>query len=179
MTEFGFPKAFPTLETARLILREINHDDASGIFKNFSDPDVSSWFLEQSFTEMEQATQIIDEFNRDFAQETGLTWAITLKGNSACVGTCGYGEIGSSGLGEIGFDLAKELWGKGIMSEALVTAIDYGFAILNLIKVEAHTYSSNSRAIRLLDKLGFQLDNVSEDSHHFSLSREDWQRSKH
>ncbi len=68
------------------------------------------------------------------------------------------------------------------MTEGLTAIIDYGFEALNRLKVEAHTNSNNTRAIRLLEKLGFQLDNVSEDSHYmgaetlFSLSKEDWDR---
>jgi ribosomal-protein-alanine N-acetyltransferase len=174
VTKPGFPETFPRIETTRLILREIAQDDASGIFKNFSDPDVAKWFFEQPLTEMDQVTQIIDEFNREFVQGKGLTWAIILKESGTCIGTCGYGEVESGDRGEIGFDLAKEQWGKGLMTEGITAIIDYGFEALNLLKVEAHTYSNNTRAIRLLEKLGFQLDNVSEDSHCFSLSKEDW-----
>jgi ribosomal-protein-alanine N-acetyltransferase len=174
MIKSGFPETFPRIETPRLILREIAHDDANGIFKNFSDADVAQWFFEQPYTEMEQVTQIIDEFSRDFRQGKGLTWAIILKENATCIGTCGYGDVESGGRGEIGFDLAKEHWGKGLMTEALTAIIDYGFEALNLFRVEAHTYSSNTRAIRLLEKLGFQVDKVSEDSHYFCLSRDAW-----
>jgi ribosomal-protein-alanine N-acetyltransferase len=174
MTKSGFPETFPRIETTRLILREITQDDAIGIFKNFSDPDIAKWFFEQPFTEMKQVTEIIDEFNRDFSQRKGLTWAMTLKETGTCVGTCGYGDVGIGDRGEIGFDLAKEQWGKGLMAEGLAAIIDYGFEALNLSKVEAHTYSNNMRSIRLLEKLGFQLDKVSEDSSYFSLSREAW-----
>lgn len=174
MNKPGFPETFPRIETARLILREIAQDDASGIFKNFSDPEVSKWFFEQPLSEMDQVTQIIYEFNREFVQGKGLTWAIILKETGTCIGTCGYGDVGSGDRGEIGFDLATGLWGKGLMTEGLTAIIDYGFEVLNLLRVEAHTYSHNTRAIRLLEKLGFQLDNVSEDSHYYSLSKEDW-----
>jgi len=174
MTIAAFPETFPTIETTRLILREITQDDASAIFRNFSDPDVAKWFLEQPLTKMDQVTQIIDAFNREFVQGKGLTWAVVLKEDDTCVGTCGYGDIESGDRGEIGFDLAKERWGRGFMTESLTAIIDYGFETLNLLKVEAHTYSNNTRAIRLLEKLGFQLDSVSEDSHLFSLSKEDW-----
>ncbi len=174
MTKSGFPETFPRIETPRLILREITHDDANGIFKNFSDAEVAKWFFEQPFTDMEQVTQIIDEFNRDFMLGKGLTWATILKENATCIGTCGYSDVEGSGRGEIGFDLAKEQWGKGLMTEALTAIIEYGFEALNLFRVEAHTYSNNTRAIRLLEKLGFQVENVSEDSHYFSLSKEAW-----
>ena len=101
----------------------------------------------------------------------GLTWAVALKGNNKCVGTCGYGDIEIGERGEIGFDLAKEQWGKGLMSEALVPIIAYGFDELGLNKVEAHSYSNNDRAIHLLEKVGFQLDKISEDSHYYSMSQ--------
>lgn len=164
-----FPQAFPRLETDRLILREISQDDRYGIFRNFSDRDVAKWFFEEPYTRIEQADEIIQAFKNEFEQGEGLTWAITLKGSNEFVGTCGYGEVEIGSCGEIGFDLAKEHWGKGLMSEALGAIIDYGFDAFGLGEVEAHTYSTNSRAIRLLTNLGFQLDAVRGDSHYFSL----------
>lgn len=168
-----FPKTFPRLETDRLILREVTQDDRYGIFRNFSDKDVAKWFFEEPYSEIEQADEIIQAFINEFEQGKGLTWAITLKGSNEFVGTCGYGEIEIDTCGEIGFDLAKEHWGKGLMSEALNAIIDYGFDMFGLGKVEAHTYSTNSRAIRLLRNLGFQLEDVGDDSHYFSLFKKD------
>jgi RimJ/RimL family protein N-acetyltransferase len=55
------------------------------------------------------------------------------------------------------------------MSEALSAIINYGFDMLGLVNVEAHTYSTNSRAIRLLRNLGFQLEDIRDDSHYFAL----------
>ena len=173
MSQAKFPQNFPRIVTERLILREISPADTTAIFRNFSDPDVAKWFFEQPHTEMEQTRRFIDQFISEFEQGSGLTWAIELKENSQCIGTCGYGEDDIK-RGEIGFDLAKEYWGKGLMGEALIPIITYGFSALGLSKVEAHTYSNNTRARHLLEKLGFQLENVSEDSHHYSVSKESW-----
>jgi ribosomal-protein-alanine N-acetyltransferase len=164
-----FPKVLPRLETDRLILREIKQEDRYGIFRNFSDVDVAKWFFEEPYSAIEQVDEIIQAFIHEFEQGTGLTWAIALKGSDEFVGTSGYGEVEVGSCGEIGFDLAKEHWGKGLMSEALGAIIDYGFDVLELGKVEAHTYSTNSRAIRLLRNLGFRLEDVRDDSHYFAL----------
>jgi RimJ/RimL family protein N-acetyltransferase len=59
------------------------------------------------------------------------------------------------------------------MGEALSAIIDYGFDRFGLGKVEEHAYSTNSRAIRLLRKLGFQLEDVRDDSHYFALLKKD------
>jgi ribosomal-protein-alanine N-acetyltransferase len=151
MDDMRFPDIFPILETERLILREISHDDSQAIFKNFSDPEVARWFFDQPLTDIEQAEKFIDSFNNEFKNGEGLTWALVIKKEDTCVGTCGYGEIEHGARGEIGFDLAKEQWGKGLMSEALAPIIEYGFDVLGL-------------------SMGFQLDKISEDSHYFFIS---------
>jgi ribosomal-protein-alanine N-acetyltransferase len=174
MTEFIFPSTFPTLETERLTLREITQDDADGIFKNFSDPEVAKWFFEQPLTQMEQALEFIGAFRSEFEQGEGLTWAVVLKGDGLFVGTCGYGSVEVGGRGDMGFDLAKEQWGKGLMTEALTAAINYGFESLGLSKTEAHTDSANARAIGLLKKVGFRLEKVTEEEHYFVVERESW-----
>jgi ribosomal-protein-alanine N-acetyltransferase len=174
MKGFEFPKVFPRLQTDRLLLREITADDRDGVFSNFSDVDVAKWFFDEPYTDIEQVDQIIQAFITEFEQAKGLTWAMVLTHNSKFVGTCGYGEIDLGSRGEIGFDLAKEHWGKGLMSEALGAVLAYGFDVLGLSKVEAHTYSANSRTIRLLTKLGFQVEYVRGDSQYFSLAKPDW-----
>ena len=68
----------------------------------------------------------------------------------------------------LSFDDSAALTGKK------VAIIGYGFTILKLSNVEAHTYSNNVRAKKLLEKLGFRLDIISEDSHYYFISKENW-----
>ena len=171
MTQAIFPKTHPKVETERLVLREISHDDTAAIFRNFSDPDVANWFFEKPHSTMEQTIKVIDHFIHKFKQGEGLTWAITLKEDGQVIGTCGYENIEIGNRGEIGFDLAKAYWGKGFMSESLAAVIDFGFSVLNFSNVEAHTNSNNVRAKRLLEKLGFRLDKVSKGNDHYVLPK--------
>jgi len=172
MTKLDFPKHFPAIETERTILRAISNDDTDAIFRNFSDTEIACWFFEHPLTEIEQARQFIEQFNTEFEQGQGLTWAIALKESNACIGTCGYVYVEIGHQGEIGFDLAKEYWHQGIMTECLKAIIEYGFFTLGLLNIEAHTFSNNERAKHLLEKLGFQLDHISDDSHYFLLPKE-------
>jgi ribosomal-protein-alanine N-acetyltransferase len=169
MSATAFPWTFPHLETKRLILREITPGDREAIFRNFSDPEVTQWFFEEPYTQIEQAEEIIEAFRQEFEQGKGLTWALVLKDNDELVGTCGYAELELGSWGEIGFDLAKDHWRKGLMTEALRAAVEYGFAVLQLDKIELHTYSTNVRAIGLARKLGFALEAVRDDTHYFVL----------
>ena len=167
---------FPRLETERLILRAITPGDRFAIFENYSDPEVATWFFDQSYTQIEQADQIIQEFINKSTEGTGLAWAILLKAGGEFLGTCSYENFEAKQQGEIGFDLAKKHWGHGYMTEAVGAIITYGFAALDLVKIEAHTYSRNFRARRVLERLGFRVDAVREDSHCYTLARTDWMR---
>ena len=164
----------PKLETKRLLLRAILREDRFAIFKNYSDPDVANWFFDQPFTKIEQADQVINTFREKAAQDKGLAWSILIKANGEFIGTCSFEKFRSAQRGEIGFDLAKKHWGHGYMAEALNAIINFGFTILDLVKIEADTYSHNSRARRVLEKLGFKLDAVREDSHYYLLDKSDW-----
>jgi [ribosomal protein S5]-alanine N-acetyltransferase len=161
---------FPSLETDRLLLRELTLEDRFAIFRNYSDPDVTKWFFDEPFTRIEQAEQIICEFMKKAEDGEGLTWGILLKERPELIGTCGYENFMLGARGEIGFDLEKAYWGKGYMTEALEVIITYGFQVLKLSEVCAHTYSHNMRARRVLEMLGFKVEAVDGDSHFYTIS---------
>ena len=125
------------------------------------------------FANIDQAKEFITAFRNEFKNGEGLTWAVALKSRNRCLGTCGYGGLEIGERGEIGFDLAQDQWGQGLMSEALVPIIEYGFQGLGLNKIEAHSYSTNERAIHLLEKVGFQLEKIDEGNRYYVMSRSD------
>ena len=162
---------FPTLETERLILRAITPEDRYSVFENFSDPDVAKWFFETPFSKIEQADQIIRTFIMNADKGIGFTWAILLKDSGKFIGTCSYENYLAQKQGEIGFDLGKKFWGKGYMAEALREIINFGFTVLGLMEIEANTYSHNVNSKRLLEKLGFKLESMTDGSHYYILVR--------
>lgn len=164
----------PSFETERLILRAIARDDRFAIFENYSDPDVANWFFDQPYTQIQQADQLISEFIAKAMEGKSMTWAILLKKSDEFVGTCSYEDFTVKSQGEIGFDLAKKYWGHGYMTEALGVIIPYGFTVLDLIRIEVHTYSHNVRARRMVERLGFSVVSADEDSHCYALNRADW-----
>jgi RimJ/RimL family protein N-acetyltransferase len=57
---------------------------------------------------------------------------------------------------EIGFTLSPEYQGKGFAVEAVCCMLDYAFAQLGLHRVIAITDCRNSRAVTVLERLGFR-----------------------
>ncbi len=68
----------------------------------------------------------------------------------------------------------KDLWGKGIGTEAVKVFIEEIFSKFNIDKIGAFTYSNNYGSIGLLDKVGFKkVDTFVEDgieSEYFEIS---------
>ena len=168
MSGLEFPKEFPQLETERLVLRDLAESDSSALFQNYSDEDIAKNFLDAPLTDMEQAIRFIEAFRAEFRQGEAITWAVSLKGTNEFIGTCSY-MIEANSCAEIGYDLSKAHWGKGLMTEALRAIVKYGFDELGLQRIDADTLSENSRSVKLLERLGFRLEDVREGSHFFSL----------
>lgn len=62
----------------------------------------------------------------------------------------------------IGYWLAEEYWGKGIMTSAVKLVADYAFANLDIIRLQASIFSNNPRSMRVLEKCGFVKEGVSK-----------------
>jgi len=176
---------FPQLETERLVLREIVPSDAEDLFRIFSDEETMEYWSSRPFTSVGQAVRLIESISRQVREGTGIHWAITQRGDDRLIGKCGYNEWRKAHRrGDISYIVARELWGRGVVSEAIRAVIDYGFDHMNLHSVEAGVTPGNDGSTRMLEKLGFCLEghlresflveDVFVDSLIYSLLRKDW-----
>ncbi|NJP22148.1 MAG: GNAT family N-acetyltransferase, partial [Hydrococcus sp. CRU_1_1] len=114
---------FPQLETENLILRETQTSDISAILEILTDEDVLKYHNVEIATNIKQIEFLIKSRADCFKNQQGIRWGIAKKENDVIIGSCGY-SIRNRFRAEIGYDLAKAHWQKGIMSEALKAAID-------------------------------------------------------
>lgn len=56
---------------------------------------------------------------------------------------------------EIGYWIAEEFWGNGIVPEAVKLMINYGFKTFDITRIYASTYDINLKSQRVLEKSGF------------------------
>ena len=177
---------FPSLETDRLILREIVPTDAEDLFRIFSDIEVMQYWSCRPYTSVAQAHRLIEEMAEARHLGVSLQWAITLRGDERLIGKCGYNEWRKQHRrGDLSYIVAREHWGRRIVSEALHAVLDYGFGHLNLHSVEAGVTPGNEASTRMLERLGFRLeghlresfwaDGMFVDSLIYSLLRRDWE----
>ena len=59
---------------------------------------------------------------------------------------------------ELGYWLARQYWGKGIMTKAVSRMVDFGFSNLNIDRIFARTFGRNIPSRKVLEKAGFILE---------------------
>jgi ribosomal-protein-alanine N-acetyltransferase len=68
---------------------------------------------------------------------------------------------GPPGTAYVGYWLAQDATGRGIMTEALALALDVAFDDMGLRRVEANIQPTNAASLRLVDRLGFRREGYS------------------
>lgn len=147
---------FQPLETSRLRLRAFHLDDAASLFAMRSDPRVMRHLARPMAATIADAETLIASIQDDFAQERGITWAITLPDDDQLIGTIGYYRLKKEHrCGEIGYLLHPDHQGQGLMGEALEAVVANGFSVIGLHRIEADTDPRNEASNRLLERHGF------------------------
>lgn len=148
---------FPNLETERLQLRRVTANDAQEIFAMRSDPEMMKYIPRPLVTNPEEALAHIRMINEKIDNNEGINWSICLKNSSKLIGIIGHYRIKpESYRAEIGYMLLPDFQGKGYISEAIATAVAYGFDVMKLHSIEAIIDPENIASAKVLEKNGFK-----------------------
>lgn len=149
---------YKTIETERLLLKNIDNDDREFIFSQFTDDDINQYLFDaEPLKDIHEADEIIN-FYLTPEPRPQHRWILVRKADGLKMGTCGFHCLSTEDSRvEIGYDLKKEFWGNGYMYEALSGIIDFAKKSLDIKEINACIYIDNDKSIRLAEKLGFVL----------------------
>lgn len=148
---------FPTLETKRLLLRELCKDDLNEILFLRSDENILRFIGKEPAKDLNEAEDFLIRITKGINENESILWGITFKNNpEKIIGTICYWNIGKQNYrAEIGYALSPESWRKGIMKEAIEKVLDYGFNEMKLHSVEARINVHNLPSASILEATGF------------------------
>jgi [ribosomal protein S5]-alanine N-acetyltransferase len=147
---------FPVLETKRCLLREVTNDDADAIFHILSSADVSRYLGRHPLTRMDEVMLRVDTYRKTFEEKTGIAWMIIDRTSGQLIGTCVLWKLDTTHhRAELGYILAPEYWGQGIVPEVSSALLSFGFNQIGLHSIEAQIDPANNGSRRVLEKLGF------------------------
>lgn len=145
------------LETQRLTLREMTLHDVDDLLAVLCDPEVMQ-FYPQAFDRQMTQTWIERNVQR-YAQHGFGLWAVILKESGNLIGDCGLvvQEIDGVEEVEIGYHIRRDLWGRGLATEAAQACRDYGFSQLGFDKLISLINPPNIASRRVAEKNGMRL----------------------
>jgi len=148
---------FPTLDTDRLLLREIVAEDAPALFTILSNAEAMCWLGTDPLSDLKQAARMVETFSGwRKMPNPGTRWGIQRKGANELIGSCGLFKWNRDWKNcVIGFELAQPARGVGYMREAASAMLAWGFENMELHRVQAQVHPENAASITLLRALGF------------------------
>lgn len=147
------------MKTERLLLRKMEVADSNQLFHIWSDPLVTQFMNIESFTTENQATEIIQMFDQLHRDHKAIRYSIIELETNELIGSCGFNFVDYDNVkAEVAYDISRNFWRRGFATEAVKTLLHYGFFEMQLNRIEAKVDPSNASSIRLLEKLGFQLE---------------------
>jgi [ribosomal protein S5]-alanine N-acetyltransferase len=168
MIDFNF-NPFPTIETARLLLRRITEADINEMFYLRSNEQVMLYLDKAPAKDLNEAMLHFLDVNKDIEANKSITWAICLKGENKMIGYIGIWRILTNHhRGEIGYVLHPDCWNKGFMSEAISAIITYAFEAMRLHSLEAIINPKNNVSAKVLEKQGFAKEGHFRENYFFN-----------
>ena len=147
------------LETARLILRHFHAFDDKALEHVFGDAEVmrfGSGVQSQSWVR-----DWLRECQENYVKLGFGPWAVVSKTQHQVIGYCGlfhFPDIDGQSEIEIGYRLARSVWGQGYATEAVVAVRDYSFNVLCLPRLVALIDPQNVASIRVAKKTGMRYE---------------------
>lgn len=99
-----------------------------------------------------------DFIKKVMVYEPTQVFAIEVKGTAAgAIGVFPQTDIHIKNM-ELGYWLAEQYWGKGIITQAIKQMVDYGFNTFDVNRIFAKPFGTNISSQRVLEKTGFKLE---------------------
>ncbi len=147
---------FPILQSNRLRLRAVTVEDTNEVIALRGNSETMKFIPRPLITTPEMALAHIALIAEKIKNNTGIDWAITMKGSNKLLGIIGFYRIQPENYrSEIGYVLLPAYQNQGITSEAINLVLDYGFNVLHFHSMEAIVDPDNHASGKVLKKNGF------------------------
>lgn len=154
-----FSAATVHIKTQRLILRPIEESDAQDLYEILSDPETADQSGAKRQESLDDARELLSRYI-----QYDCVLAVVLKQNDKMVGICTLQArlwekypIAPVLVGrELGCELNRSDWGRGLMPEAIQAVRKYCFDTLGYDFISAGHFLRNTRSCHMLQKCGFQ-----------------------
>ncbi len=148
------------LETERLKFRPLTADDLDIFAETRSDPEVTKYLggLEKQNRE---AIEKRMPFYLASHEKFGFGFCLMIwKETGEIIGSAGIQPLEETGEIEVGYNMKKPFWGKGIGTEAAMAWLNHGFNVAGLERIVAVAHPENKGSRHIMEKCGMTFEKI-------------------
>jgi RimJ/RimL family protein N-acetyltransferase len=149
----GATEGVNAVETERLLLRPWREEDSVELQRLFSDPAVKG----RRNLPPDRIARLAEGSLRQWRVNGFGPWAAIDKTSGSWIGRLGLDELDDwPGVDkiEVGFELHKAWWGRGLATEGALAAVEFGFEQHGLQCIISVTAAAHGAARRVMEKAG-------------------------
>ena len=146
-----------------IYLSAIKADDVTFYAKHLNDPEISATTLRIPYPYTEEDAQKFIELIKlqELTSGRQMHWAIRSSKGELIGGIGLHGKYSESPhRDEVGYWVARQHWGKGIMTRALQAFCVFLQDEYKLVRIEAPIFDFNTGSCRVVEKCGFVMEGV-------------------
>ncbi len=147
------------IATSRLVLRPFADADVDALWPTVSDPTFPKHMSWAAHATRDETLEFVRLMRSSRDKGSSIVWAIEHEGQAAgCVGLDMQWSLRALRLdrAELGYWLASPLHGRGLMTEAALAVVQFGFDTLSLHKLVVRCFADNIASRRVIEKLAFR-----------------------
>jgi len=148
-----------SLDTARITLRKPRPGDADAAFRHWAgDAEVFRYLGNHAHDTAEQTRKQLDWDQSRWFKKSGFVWLIVPRGETDNIGMV---ELlpdmhPNDHRARLGFALARDRWGQGLMSEAAGEIVRVALTMCGLWRIDAVCDVENPGSARVMEKIGME-----------------------
>lgn len=146
------------LVTPRLSLRRFTPDDAAFILELVNDPAWIANIGDRNVHDLEAARGYIGRTLAMYERHGFGMYLVALREGGEPVGTCGLVKRDGVDDADIGFAFLERFRNRGFAHEAAQAVLTHARDALRMPRVAAIVTPTNTRSIRLLEKIGLRFE---------------------
>lgn len=154
-----------TIETERLILRNVTPEDYLACFKWCGDPEVNKYLIYPCYKCAEDVKAWLDKRTAT-ENPDNYDLGFVLKETGELIGMGGLVYASEEDIWKLGYNLRKDSWGNGYVPEAMTGIINYIKSVRELNVIEGEFAKENNKSRRVMEKLGMT---YARDSHYAKM----------
>nr|WP_318681894.1 GNAT family N-acetyltransferase [uncultured Treponema sp.] len=141
------------LETERLILRPLTINDKDAIFKWAGDPEVAKYMRYPLYRSPDDATYWLTHI---YETEKTLDYGFVFKVTGELIGSGGLIFDTEENNWTLGYNIRRDMWGKGIVTEACRKIIEHARNNYDVKKIVSVFAVDNPKSGHVMEKLGMK-----------------------